>query len=182
MVNLMALAARLPLHHAAPLLPTLRSASTPRTRLRGRSSLSSPDHPAAGHPDGHDPLVRLLVVFTSAPGAGHADRALQPHAHGPGPDDDLVPDDPGINQVDQLAVEPTRRADHRHGAIDRAPSPSSISAHYAREKDLALFTAAGQVDRPTPRRSAHARGGAAYILSELKAGFAIGAVLFLPFC
>ena len=53
---------------------------------------------------------------------------------------------------------------------------------YAREKDLALFAAAGQVARPDVRDDLPLRVVApAYILSELKAGFAIGAVLFLPF-
>ena len=53
---------------------------------------------------------------------------------------------------------------------------------YAREKDLALFTAAGQIARPdTPAALPMRVVIPAYILSELKAGFAIGAVLFLPF-
>jgi len=47
---------------------------------------------------------------------------------------------------------------------------------------LALFTAAGQVPRPnTPADLPMRVVVPAYILSELKAGFAIGAVLFLPF-
>ena len=54
--------------------------------------------------------------------------------------------------------------------------------HYAREKDLAVFAAAGQVARPnTPDDLPMRVVVPAYILSELKAGFAIGAVLFLPF-
>ena len=49
---------------------------------------------------------------------------------------------------------------------------------YAREKDLALFTAAGQIPRPnTPDDLPMRVVVPAYILSELKAGFAIGAVL-----
>jgi flagellar biosynthetic protein FliP len=53
---------------------------------------------------------------------------------------------------------------------------------YAREKDLALFTAAGQIPRPNTADDLPMRVVVpAYILSELKAGFAIGAVLFLPF-
>jgi flagellar biosynthetic protein FliP len=53
---------------------------------------------------------------------------------------------------------------------------------YAREKDLALFTAAGQVPRPASPDDLPMRVVVpAYILSELKAGFSIGAVLFLPF-
>ncbi len=54
--------------------------------------------------------------------------------------------------------------------------------HYAREKDLALFAAAGQVPRPQEADDLPMRVVVpAYILSELKAGFTIGAVLFLPF-
>jgi flagellar biosynthetic protein FliP len=53
---------------------------------------------------------------------------------------------------------------------------------HAREKDLALFTAAGQIPRPNTADDLPMRVVVpAYILSELKAGFTIGAVLFLPF-
>jgi flagellar biosynthetic protein FliP len=53
---------------------------------------------------------------------------------------------------------------------------------YAREKDLALFTAAGQSPRPAKPEDLPMRAVApAYMLSELKAGFVIGAVLYLPF-
>jgi flagellar biosynthetic protein FliP len=53
---------------------------------------------------------------------------------------------------------------------------------YAREKDLALFAAAGQAPRPKSADDLPMRVVVpAYILSELKAGFTIGAVLFLPF-
>ena len=45
-----------------------------------------------------------------------------------------------------------------------------------------MFTAAGQVPRPnTPTDLPMRVVVPAYILSELKAGFSIGAVLFLPF-
>ena len=45
-----------------------------------------------------------------------------------------------------------------------------------------MFTAAGQVPRPaTPDELPMRVVVPAYILSELKAGFSIGAVLFLPF-
>ena len=91
---------------------------------------------------------------------------------------------PVLTQVDQQAVEPFR-AGQITGveAIDRGTAPvKTFLLRYAREKDLALFAAAGQVSRPARPEDLPLRVVApAYILSELKAGFAIGAVLFLPF-
>lgn len=91
---------------------------------------------------------------------------------------------PVLNQVDQQAVEPYR-AGQITGleAIDRGAQPvKHFMLRYAREKDLALFTAAGQVPRPNAPDDLPMRVVIpAYVLSELKAGFAIGAVLFLPF-
>jgi flagellar biosynthesis protein FliP len=53
---------------------------------------------------------------------------------------------------------------------------------YAREKDLAVFAAAGMSARPATKQDLPIQVVVpAYILSELKAGFQIGAVLFLPF-
>jgi flagellar biosynthetic protein FliP len=91
---------------------------------------------------------------------------------------------PVLNQVDQQAVEPYRQGQITGmEAIDRGSAPiKHFLLHYAREKDLALFTAAGQVARPNKPDDLPMRVVApAYMLSELKAGFAIGAVLFLPF-
>jgi len=91
---------------------------------------------------------------------------------------------PVLSQVDQQAVEPYR-AGQLTGleAIDRGAQPvKHFLLRYAREKDLALFTAAGQVPRPNTADDLPMRVVVpAYILSELKAGFSIGAVLFLPF-
>ena len=91
---------------------------------------------------------------------------------------------PVLNQVDQQAVEPYR-AGQMTGleAIDRGAQPIKLFLlRYAREKDLALFTAAGQIPRPnTPVDLPMRVVVPAYILSELKAGCSIGAVLFLPF-
>jgi flagellar biosynthetic protein FliP len=91
---------------------------------------------------------------------------------------------PVLTLVDQQAVEPFR-AGQITGmeAIDRGAQPvKNFMLHYAREKDLALFTAAGQVERPNSPADLPMRVVIpAYMLSELKAGFAIGAVLFLPF-
>ena len=91
---------------------------------------------------------------------------------------------PVLTQVDQQAVEPYRAGQITGlDAIDRGALPvKHFMLHYAREKDLALFTAAGQIARPnTPDDLPMRVVVPAYILSELKAGFAIGAVLFLPF-
>src|SRR5246127_3886895 len=53
---------------------------------------------------------------------------------------------------------------------------------FAREKDLALFLELAQVPRPARPDDVPMRVVVpAYILSELKTGFQIGAVLFLPF-
>ena len=91
---------------------------------------------------------------------------------------------PVLTQVDQQAVEPYR-AGQITGieAIDRGSQPvKQFLLKYAREKDLALFAAAGQISRPQTASDLPMRVVVpAYILSELKAGFAIGAVLFLPF-
>lgn len=55
-------------------------------------------------------------------------------------------------------------------------------AHYVREKDLALFLDIAHAPRPqTPDDVSMRVMMPAYIVSELKAGFQIGAVLFLPF-
>jgi flagellar biosynthetic protein FliP len=91
---------------------------------------------------------------------------------------------PVLNQVDQQAVEPYRNGQITGmEAIDRGSAPvKQFLLKYAREKDLALFTAAGQIPRPATAADLPMRVVVpAYILSELKAGFAIGAVLFLPF-
>lgn len=91
---------------------------------------------------------------------------------------------PVLNQVDQQAVEPFRQGQITGiDAIERGSAPiKHFMLRYAREKDLALFTAAGQIPRPAKPDDLPMRAVVpAYILSELKSGFAIGAVLFLPF-
>ncbi len=91
---------------------------------------------------------------------------------------------PVLNQVDQQAVEPYRNGQITGWqAVDAGALPvKHFLLHYAHEKDLAVFTTAGQIPRPnTPDDLPMRVVVPAYILSELKAGFAIGAVLFLPF-
>jgi hypothetical protein len=121
------------------------------------------DHPAARDSDGHDAAgAPAGGLSLSAPGAGHADRALESHADGAGADDDLVPDDPGAQPGGSAGGRALpRRADYGLEAIDRGAQPvKHFLLRYAREKDLALFTAAGQIPRPKSRRPAHAGGGA----------------------
>lgn len=131
------------------------------------------------------PLVRLLVVFHFLRQAlGTQTAPSNPTLLGLGLMMTWFLMTPVLNQVDQQAVEPYR-AGQITGlqAIDQGSKPvKTFLLRYAREKDLELFAAAGQLPRPnTPNDLPMRVVVPAYILSELKAGFAIGAVLFLPF-
>jgi flagellar biosynthesis protein FliP len=54
--------------------------------------------------------------------------------------------------------------------------------HYTKEKEVALFVEMAKLPRPATPADLPLRVVApAYVLSELKAGFQIGAMLFLPF-
>jgi flagellar biosynthetic protein FliP len=68
-------------------------------------------------------------------------------------------------------------------AFDEGAKPlKAFLAHYAREKDVQLFV--GITKAPAPRNASDLDLQVlipAYILSELKTGFQIGALLFLPF-
>jgi len=68
-------------------------------------------------------------------------------------------------------------------AVERAAPPiRRFMVNYVREKDLALFVELAKEPRPrTPDDLSMRVVLPAYIVSELKAGFQIGAVLFLPF-
>ena len=68
-------------------------------------------------------------------------------------------------------------------ALQRGSAPvRSFMLHYVREKDVALFIDLAKEQRPRNPEDLSMRVVVpAYILSELKAGFQIGAVLFLPF-
>jgi len=131
------------------------------------------------------PLVRLLVVFHFLRQAlGTQTAPSNPTLLGLALMMTWFLMTPVLNQVDQQAVEPYRAGQITGwDAIDRGAQPvKHFLLRYAREKDLALFTAAGQVPRPNTADDLPMRVVIpAYILSELKAGFAIGAVLFLPF-
>jgi flagellar biosynthesis protein FliP len=68
-------------------------------------------------------------------------------------------------------------------ALDRSAVPSRhFMLNYTREKDLALFLEMSKEPRPGRPDDLPMRVVVpAYVLSELKTGFQIGAVLFLPF-
>ena len=68
-------------------------------------------------------------------------------------------------------------------AVDRGSDPvRHFMLRYAREKDLALFIdLAHEPTPPNPEALPMRIVAPAYIISELKAGFQIGAALFLPF-
>jgi flagellar biosynthesis protein FliP len=91
---------------------------------------------------------------------------------------------PVLLDVQHQAVEPFQQ-----GKIDGMTAirlgsdpPRRFMLRYAREKDLALFVTASGVPRPRDRDDLPLRVVVpAYMLSELKSGFQIGAVLFLPF-
>jgi flagellar biosynthetic protein FliP len=131
------------------------------------------------------PLVRLLIVFHFLRQAlGTQTAPSNPTLMGLALMMAWFLMTPVLNQVDQQAVEPYRSGQITGiEAIDRGAQPVKIFLlKYAREKDLALFTAAGDIPRPNTAADLPMRVVIpAYILSELKAGFAIGAVLFLPF-
>ena len=91
---------------------------------------------------------------------------------------------PVLTQVEATATTPYRQGTlSGELAIERGIVPvKTYMLRYAREKDLAVFAAAGLAQRPKSREDLPIQVVVpAYILSELKAGFQIGAVLFLPF-
>ncbi|HYI93932.1 MAG TPA: flagellar type III secretion system pore protein FliP [Bryobacteraceae bacterium] len=68
-------------------------------------------------------------------------------------------------------------------AMDRGSTPmKTFLARFVREKDVRLFVEVAKTPAPRTRSDLELRVLIpAYILSELKTGFQIGAVLFLPF-
>jgi flagellar biosynthetic protein FliP len=91
---------------------------------------------------------------------------------------------PTLLVVQRVAVEPLEAGKiDAWKALDIASTPMrDFMLHYAREKDLALFVEMAKTPRPKSPQDLSIRVVApAYLLSELKAGFQIGTVLFLPF-
>lgn len=91
---------------------------------------------------------------------------------------------PVIGSVRKDALTP-----YEHGkinawqALDRSAVPMRhFMLNYTREKDLALFLEMSKEPRPVkPEDLSMSIVIPAYVISELKTGFQIGAVLFLPF-
>ncbi len=91
---------------------------------------------------------------------------------------------PVLTEVETVATTPYRQGTITgEVAIERGIVPvKTYMLRYAREKDLAVFASAGMAVQPKTRADLPFQVVVpAYILSELKAGFQIGAVLFLPF-
>lgn len=91
---------------------------------------------------------------------------------------------PVLLQVDQQALAPYRAGTiSGEQALELGTAPvKAYMLRFAREKDLALFAYAGLAARPKSVQELPMQVVVpAYMLSELKAGFQIGAVLFLPF-
>jgi len=89
----------------------------------------------------------------------------------------------GASIYDQ-AVQPLQEGQiNAMEAVQRGTGPiHHFMVHYVREKDVALFVDLAKQQRPHDSNDLSMRVLApAYILSELKAGFQIGAILFLPF-
>jgi flagellar biosynthetic protein FliP len=88
-----------------------------------------------------------------------------------------------------VAIQQTSIAPFQQGKIDAMQALAagsvplkSFMLRFVRPKDEALFVELGRVTRPARAEDLPFRVVMpAYILSELKAGFQIGAVLFLPF-
>ena len=91
---------------------------------------------------------------------------------------------PTVAAVQQVAIDPFEKGSiTAMEAVDRGSVPvRDFMLRYARQKDLALFVELARVPRPRRPEDLPIRIVApAYILSELKVGFQIGAVIFLPF-
>jgi flagellar biosynthesis protein FliP len=91
---------------------------------------------------------------------------------------------PVLLEVEQTAVNPYSAGTITGAqALDLGIAPvKRYMLRYAREKDLAVFASAGMTVRPNRKEDLPIQVVVpAYMLSELKAGFQIGAVLFLPF-
>jgi flagellar biosynthesis protein FliP len=131
------------------------------------------------------PLVRLLVVFHFLRQAlGTQTAPSNQVLMGLGLMMTWFLMQPVLLQVDQQALTPYRAGTiSGEQALELGAAPvKTYMLRYAREKDLALFASAGMTSRPATREELPMQVVVpAYMLSELKAGFQIGAVLFLPF-
>jgi flagellar biosynthetic protein FliP len=86
--------------------------------------------------------------------------------------------------IDKVSIEPFAEGSiSAWQAVERGASPlRQFMLRYTREKDLALFVELSREPRPARPDDLSMRVVVpAYIISELKTGFQIGAVLYLPF-
>jgi flagellar biosynthesis protein FliP len=91
---------------------------------------------------------------------------------------------PVVADVQKIAVDPLQNGSiTTMQAIDRGSVPlRTFMLRYTREKDLSLFVEMSHSPRPRGPQDLPMRVVApAYMISELKTGFQVGAVLFLPF-
>ena len=91
---------------------------------------------------------------------------------------------PVANEVFQNSIQPLQQGHiTASAALTRASVPvRKFMVHYVREKDVALFVELSKEPQPRNADDLSLRVLVpSYLLSELKAGFQIGAVLFLPF-
>jgi len=96
----------------------------------------------------------------------------------------LVLMQPTGTRIYEQSVAPLERGEiSQKQALERAAGPlKQFLSKYVREKDVALFVDITNVPRPHNLGDLDLRVlMPAYVLSELKTGFQIGAVLFLPF-
>jgi flagellar biosynthetic protein FliP len=92
--------------------------------------------------------------------------------------------EPVANNIYQVSIVPMQAGQITAiQAVTRAEDPMrQFMSHYVREKDVALFIELAKEPHPATVNDISMRVMLpAYILSELKAGFQIGTVLFLPF-
>jgi flagellar biosynthetic protein FliP len=91
---------------------------------------------------------------------------------------------PVMTEINQRAVVPYEQGKlDAVAAVEEGSGPlRHFMLKFAREKDLALFLELAKLPRPARADDVSMRVVVpAYILSELKAGFQIGAALYLPF-
>lgn len=91
---------------------------------------------------------------------------------------------PVVVQIDKVAIEPYQKGSMTAmQAVDKGSEPlRHFMLRFAREKDLALFVEIANQPRPRRPDDLPMRIVApAYLISELRTGFQIGVVLFLPF-
>ena len=131
------------------------------------------------------PLVRLLVVFHFLRQAlGTQTAPSNQVLMGLGLMMTWFLMQPVITEVQQQAIAPYRAGlmDGETALAKGSEPVRRFMLRYARDKDLELFSAAASSQRMSTRDDAPMNVVVpAYMLSELKSGFQIGAILFLPF-